>query len=522
MSKSILGKTFLWTFILVFVLAGILITSVAFASEVINFYPVEDGSMYKQSATPATWADIHDAISANATDRTSSVESFGWIRNTDSLTKLIKRSFYIFNTSAIPDDATITSSTLKLFVGDDAHDTCATSTLDLVGATPSYPTLNLNNTDFPQVNTTAFSSITFSALVESQYNNFILNSDGLSFINKTGFTKLATRIGWDRINTFPTNYFCFNPPGSGQAAEVYTNGFFSEVGATSTPVLSITYTEPTDSVQIDFPLNSTSSTYIFDYFKLSANLASSGATSSLSFAVAYTTSTAPFCLGCYNSGLTHTTSGNFNSRYFSTSTNDWVYTPQSVWSGISLSAFGNLVKGETYFAYAGICSGGNCGDSNALATSSIIQFSLTTGMWINGVFYDTWQQVQALTSTSTPSNTTSSVWSAISQFLFDPDPNVVSSFKEVQTFLLNLPPFSYLGLVKSQLENVSISATSSPSASFDVNFGNGSTTLGFFNLTYTNNLFGGALSIFKTFCSVVVYLLLVDYIIIRLRSIFQA
>ena len=110
----------------------------------------------------------------------------------------IYRSYLIWDTSSIPDGATITSAILTLSGISDS----STTDFDIVvtNGQPTYPHSPISTSDFDytkysgnggNVNTASITPIT-------------LNATGISWINKTGSTKLALRSSGDIASTSPS------------------------------------------------------------------------------------------------------------------------------------------------------------------------------------------------------------------------------------------------------------------------------------------------------------------------------
>jgi hypothetical protein len=141
-----------------------------------------------------------------------------------------------FDTTALPDKP-ITSAILKLYSSSAVFDTLScTPSLDVVGhtATPA----NYDYTNYALVQSTLFGSKAKADWNSSGWNEITLNADGRAAIVPGGYTPIALRISYDRLNS---------PPSWG----AYKGAAFQFVGRDSTPgpILSITYT--TISVQTD-------------------------------------------------------------------------------------------------------------------------------------------------------------------------------------------------------------------------------------------------------------------------------
>jgi hypothetical protein len=140
----------------------------------------------------------------------------------------IYRGFLFFNTSAIPDGATITATTLRLYGETDVSTQDFTIVLQNgQPMNPSDPLQNINyfygnysgNGGF--LNTSSFSVI--------GYNSISLNNSGKSWINKTGITKLCLRSSRDINAVLPM---------LDEFIRIYT----SEQGDGYIPILQVVYT----------------------------------------------------------------------------------------------------------------------------------------------------------------------------------------------------------------------------------------------------------------------------------------
>lgn len=150
----------------------------------------------------------------------------------------IWRSFLYFDTSAIPDTATITAATLYLYgsskqVLDDSN----INILNPISST--YPHDPMQATDYNKddYGTTSGGAILGSAWSTSGYNAINLNATGLTWISKTGYTKFALRNGFDIAGTFTFNSW----------VAFYTY----EQGVGFRPKLDITYTIEKPTVTTD-------------------------------------------------------------------------------------------------------------------------------------------------------------------------------------------------------------------------------------------------------------------------------
>lgn len=118
----------------------------------------------------------------------------------------VGRAFFPFDTSSLGGSAEIQSATFSVYVTD-VYNADSVSTR-LVQTTQASPT-SLSADDFDQCGslnnpTAGASDKAHSSISTSAYNDWSLNSTGLSWINKTGYTKLGLRVSTDYLNQTPT------------------------------------------------------------------------------------------------------------------------------------------------------------------------------------------------------------------------------------------------------------------------------------------------------------------------------
>ena len=216
-----------------------------------TFYPdpnVEtnsvDGYIGCTDSASNLWSTCHDATAGDISDDSSTIlyleasftrgvgdtcPPFGC---TPPDTYAIYRVFLLFNTASLPDNSTITATTLSIYVS--SKTTTNSDTIELVTSTPASNT-GLIVGDFDQISTVQQASgISISSLTASAYNAFTLNATGKGNVNLTGVTKFAIRTGQDRSNTAPGTEGSDNVGAS--SADVS--------GTSQDPKLDVTYTLP--------------------------------------------------------------------------------------------------------------------------------------------------------------------------------------------------------------------------------------------------------------------------------------
>lgn len=177
-----------------------------------TFYPdadaettTVDGYATQQSSSGDTWTTIRNA-SGNLFNDSSVAVSCGMVYASSNYNvfKQCDRGIFLFDTSAIPDDATVSISYIMLYGLSNTNGLGLTSNLMLCSSNPSS-NIGLAATDYTTLGTTSFGNGgDLSGWATGAYNTINLNASGIAVINKTGVTKLGTREGYyDALNGIP-------------------------------------------------------------------------------------------------------------------------------------------------------------------------------------------------------------------------------------------------------------------------------------------------------------------------------
>jgi hypothetical protein len=181
-----------------------------------------------------SWASAHDAGVGDGIDTTSpDFKSCAFQAANSAGSYYVKRLGFIFDTSFLGSSAIISSATFSAYGGSGGSANDDGTSVQLVQNTWANED-TYSTDDFDQFGTTLQSdtSINISSWTTAGYNDFPLNSTGLSNINKTGVTKLGLRVALDVSNTSPTG-------------ADYQYAFMSENnGHDKDPKLVITYSVP--------------------------------------------------------------------------------------------------------------------------------------------------------------------------------------------------------------------------------------------------------------------------------------
>ena len=141
-------------------------------------------------AQPEAWTTARNA--ATSTDNNTTLIVYGGSNSN------IQRVFLPFDTSSIPNKASIISATLE-FYRDDSIDTFVnddSTRVDLIQTTQASGT-SYGSGDWDSIAWTSGGIITFASTSNDAYNTITLNQPALEWINKTGYTKLCLVTGRD-------------------------------------------------------------------------------------------------------------------------------------------------------------------------------------------------------------------------------------------------------------------------------------------------------------------------------------
>ena len=206
-----------------------------------TFYPdanpestTVDGRIYRNNVPDATWSACRDATNGNGSDDTSTFENVIFSAFQSSRYDN-HRYFSLFDTSAITDSDTIDSATYSLFKNStDAGSNDDSTSIELVQTNPASNTA-LTTADYDALTFTSGGSKNLP-FTDSAYNDITVNATGLSWISKTGITKLGAITGRDLNNSAPTG---LNTPGNLRTADF--------AGTSSDPALVVVHSTATAS-----------------------------------------------------------------------------------------------------------------------------------------------------------------------------------------------------------------------------------------------------------------------------------
>ncbi len=230
-----------FTILIGFIIIGFPLSAFA---DTMSFYPATgggsgtsvDGWVYADTAG-VSWATLRASAGTGADATTTANSVFYTNRNTGATVYYsLWRAIETFDTSLLPDDATITGATLTQEFNYKNDHLGGLPNLALVTSTPAANN-NLQASDFNKLGITDLATrINYVDIITTSSNTFTLNALGLSVINKTGVTPLGIRNGNYDIDGA-------SPPGT-VVGNMDISGVMSEVGGADRPTLVIEYTTP--------------------------------------------------------------------------------------------------------------------------------------------------------------------------------------------------------------------------------------------------------------------------------------
>lgn len=235
--------------------------STAITTTTLVFYSTPgDGHIYKSNTS---WDGAHDATYGSGASATATYLLTGPAKSTTNY--FIYRSFLPFDTSPIPDDATIVSASLNVYAQSTTnHDNDGDDFITVLHASQSSAA-SLTTDDFDQVGSINSPSEGIDVserkdltnIATAKYLTFKFNANGQSWISKTGPTKLGLREGHDVVDSAFTSLSATDTRYNYLAI---SSGEFA--GTTQDPYLSVTYTQSTTNTSTPAVVNKI--TYEYD------------------------------------------------------------------------------------------------------------------------------------------------------------------------------------------------------------------------------------------------------------------
>lgn len=246
-----------------------------------------DGQTYRgTTGVNETFSTIRGGAGTNEwqSDTATTIEVRLDASTTSNQYQMLGRSFLLFDTSSLPDDAIINSVTLSLY-GNGKVTTLGTTGFD-VHVAASNPSSNtaIAYTDHSNISRTSFGSLAYASYATGSYNDITLNASGIAAISKTGVTKFSLQSGWDLNNSFGGSW-------SSGAATLLRFESSDTAVSNAKPKLTIDYTEATTTSTTTSTSTSTTTTSTSTSTSTTTTSTSTSTTTSTSTSTSTSTTT---------------------------------------------------------------------------------------------------------------------------------------------------------------------------------------------------------------------------------------
>lgn len=176
------------------------------------------------SGADSTYATAHAGNSPTVGNTTTGAGNGAGRNNFDSSNYVFARHFFHFDTSAIPNDATIVSAFLRIPGENSSNNNVDSDTIGIYASTVSTDT-TIAAGDWLNWGATLLGSLAMASYNNAANNDIALNASGLALISLTGYTKIMVMSTQDHAATQPT-------------------GLNNQTYTTTGLLLSVTYTTP--------------------------------------------------------------------------------------------------------------------------------------------------------------------------------------------------------------------------------------------------------------------------------------
>lgn len=202
-----------------------------------NYYFDAGGDGYMQYAF-GTFDTCHDAANYTNNDAASVNNIAGTFVDSPVTNMYIRRGASPVDTSALPDTATITAATVYVKAHAtakyDSYSADARSYVSFVQSTQANGN-SQTAADYSAISTTKITAdMDIGTWTVNQWNTFAMNATGLSFISKTGYTKMCMLEGHDLEDTNFASPVAYNHSGV-----IFLSS--DNTGTSSDPYIAVTY-----------------------------------------------------------------------------------------------------------------------------------------------------------------------------------------------------------------------------------------------------------------------------------------
>jgi|2_EtaG_2_1085320.scaffolds.fasta_scaffold24003_2 hypothetical protein len=190
--------------------------------------------------TEVAWTTALDHAGSGAND-TAVTAVTTQVRSGTTSNKFTKnyRGIYTFDTSALPDDVTITGVVFSLLGQAQADGLSISGNLgtNIYSAAPASDNALVAG-DYDSLGTTAYcdTEVAYGDFGAEAWDDWIFNATGIAAVSKTGITKIGTRSPYYDIAR--------NVPSWTSEAQSYIQYYTADTGGGKEPKLVVTYTSP--------------------------------------------------------------------------------------------------------------------------------------------------------------------------------------------------------------------------------------------------------------------------------------
>jgi len=199
---------------------------------------------YAHAVDPVAYATAWIQVNADDVSSGGAVSYFGQLKSGGSYN--IYRAYLYFDTSAIPDSASITAANVSIYGSGDL--TTTDFNMTITNGQPTYPHDPLVVGDYDKTNYSGIGgSLNTSSFITTGYTNISLNASGISWISLVGTTKLTLRSQKDIDGTAPTGseYLEFSAYERGAGYRPYLEVTYSSSGVPTVTTNPATYVTKT-------------------------------------------------------------------------------------------------------------------------------------------------------------------------------------------------------------------------------------------------------------------------------------
>lgn len=213
-------------------------TTLAGGATTVRFYSSAGDGFVTNTVASGAWDSIHNALTGTSANYTGTYFYAG--ANLPPTWVEVSRGFLPFDTSGLPDNAVINSASLNIYAQSKLDGDNDGNDFEVAVHSSQANPIQLSIDDFDQCGPIhsapeGSSRVDITNISTSAYTAFPINSTGLSWISKTGYTLFGIREGHDILDDVIAGF---------NRVQFYTS---EQTGTAQDPYLEVTYTIGTDT-----------------------------------------------------------------------------------------------------------------------------------------------------------------------------------------------------------------------------------------------------------------------------------